>query len=118
MNDFHKQYGDITRLTEKASCISTYKASCSVTTKKVTVSIPLGGQSGFLIVQGYNAAQRFTVLLLVCYTGKLIEWSNANLYENSSCTVSGTANSSITVTISANQIVGTEKFNVTACMYG
>lgn len=115
-NNSKKIKETVTAVNELTEKVLTFKASCSVSEKKLTVSIPLGGKSGLLIVQGNHLLQSFTVLVLVCYNAKLLDWSNANLYVGSNCTVSGNANTSIKIEISTDQIVGTETFEVTACM--
>lgn len=115
-NNSKKIKETVTAVNELTEKVLTLKASCTVSEKKLTVSIPLEGKSGLLLVQGNHLLQSFTVLVLVCYNAKLIEWTNANLYVNSNCTISGNANTSIKIEISTDQIVGTETFEVTACM--
>lgn len=109
---------EITGLTDKCNGISIVNTSCTVSSKKLTISIPFGGRFGLLVLNGYDdGSKRFSAVIIACYNGKLISWTNANMYTNSDCIVSGNVNSSITVEISADQIVGDETFHISACLY-
>lgn len=84
-------------------------AEITVSEKQLKATIYPKLNNGLCIVRIYDGTKIATVLVCLGYIAVYITWANANLYMNSNCKVSGNWDA-FSVTITADQISGNEKF--------
>ena len=89
----------------------------SIESKKVIFYVITSGIDGLYILKVLQNVKRATIIINVGYSMSLVSWANANMYFNSSCEVNASDNG-FDVTITADQIDGTENFSCTCVGIG
>ena len=80
----------------------------------IDVSIHPNKKIGLYILRISDGTKMVIVIFYLTYNPGLIAWGNANLYSNSSCSLSGNF-TYIHIVIKADQIVGDEEFVSSCC---
>ena len=70
---------------------------------------------GLYVLKFEEGNKAACIVFAIGYSPVLIAYKNSNLYSNSSCEISGDRTNGITVTVKADQIIGTENFH-SACV--
>ena len=96
-------------LTLNSKVLTVPIAEITVSEKQLKATIYPKLNNGLCIVRIYDGTKIATVLVCLGYIAVYITWANANLYMNSNCKVSGNWDA-FSVTITADQISGNEKF--------
>lgn len=89
----------------------------SIESKKVIFYVTTSGIGGLYILKVLHNPKSATIIINVGYIARLVSWVNANMYLSSSCEVKMSDNG-FDVTITTNQIDGTENFSCTCVGIG
>lgn len=89
----------------------------TIESKKVIFYVITSGFWGLYILKVLYNFKSATIIINVGYSMSLVSWVNANMYFNSSCEVNASDNG-FDVTITADQIDGTENFSCTCVGIG
>lgn len=89
----------------------------SIESKKVIFYVTTSGIGGLYILKVLHNPKSATIIINVGYIARLVSWVNANMYLSSSCEVKMSDNG-FDVTITTDQIDGTENFSCTCVGIG